>query len=91
MGMKPQAIEEQFNSGPRSWNIFRRPARPLAVAYAILGDKDRAFYWLDQAYEHREMVSLDGGVYFLPADPMYESLHSDPRYKALLRRVGLPP
>lgn len=33
----------------------------LATAYTKLGDKDDAFYWLNQAYEHREMVSVDGG------------------------------
>ena len=63
----------------------------LAAAYAILGDKERAFYWLDQAYEHREMVSIDGGIFFLAAEPLYDPLRSDPRFKDLLRRVGLPP
>jgi len=61
----------------------------LAEAYAILGDKDRAFHWLDQAYEHREMVSGDDGVFYLSAEPMYDPLRSDPRFKTLLRRVGL--
>jgi len=62
----------------------------LATAYTILGDKDRAFYWLEQAYEGREMVSLDGGVFFLTAEPMLDPLRSDPRFKNLVRRVGLP-
>src|SRR5215472_10621794 len=63
----------------------------LVTAYMLQGNKDRAFYWLEQAYEHREMVGIDGGVYFLGCDPMFDPLRSDPRFKDMLRRVGLPP
>jgi TolB-like protein/DNA-binding winged helix-turn-helix (wHTH) protein/lipoprotein NlpI len=63
----------------------------LAQAYAILGDKDRAFYWLEQAYEHREMASFDEGIFYMGAEPLFDPLRSDPRFKDLLRRVGLPP
>jgi eukaryotic-like serine/threonine-protein kinase len=63
----------------------------LAEAYTALGDKDRAFYWLEQAYEHRENVSLDGGLILIKEDRLLDPLRNDPRFAELLRRVGLPP
>jgi TolB-like protein/DNA-binding winged helix-turn-helix (wHTH) protein/Flp pilus assembly protein TadD len=63
----------------------------LAAAYVALGDKDRAFYWLEQGYDHRELASHDWGVMILKVDPLLAPLRTDPRYKDLLRRMGLPP
>lgn len=60
-----------------------------AQAYAALGDKDRAFYWLEQYSQHRDLASGDPTVYFR-TDPWLAPLRSDPRFKDLLRRIGLP-
>lgn len=62
----------------------------LARFYTILGEKDRALYWLQQAYDHREMIGIDGGLYCMKTDPMYDPLRSDPRFNNLLRSMGLP-
>jgi Tol biopolymer transport system component len=57
----------------------------IAAVYAALGDKDRAFKWLDHAYEAR-----DGWLIWLAVDPVVDSLRSDERFTELLRRIGLP-
>jgi TolB-like protein/DNA-binding winged helix-turn-helix (wHTH) protein/Flp pilus assembly protein TadD len=57
----------------------------FAILYALIGDKDRAFEWLDKAYAERDM-----GIILLKVDPAFKNLHGDPRFAALLRRMGLP-
>ena len=60
-------------------------AMQIADVYAWRGDKETAFQWLERAYAQR-----DGGMSDLAFDPLLVSLHADPRFGALLRRIGLP-
>src|SRR5215469_184117 len=64
----------------------------FAEVETTLGDKDRAFYWLEQAYAHHdiEIASTDVGLEMLNTDFLLNPLRSDPRFKDLLTRVGLP-
>lgn len=60
-----------------------RTAADIALIYAGLDERDRAFAWLENAYENR----------FNPAillRPAFDPLRSDPRFQSLLRRLGLP-
>ena len=58
------------------------PSWFVASVYGFMGDKDRAFAWLEKAYEVRDGVdSLN--------EPAWDPLRSDPRFKDLMRRVGL--
>jgi len=63
----------------------------LALTYAALGEKDRAFYWLEQAYQHRDIVGTDTPLPYLVRDPMADPLRSDARFADLVRRLGLSP
>lgn len=58
----------------------------LAQAWAALGNRDRAFAWLDRALEERH-----GLIVFAAVDPAFECVRDDRRFAALLRRIGLSP
>jgi len=60
-------------------------AHDMALAYIGLDDKERAFEWLQQAYEDRSLRPD-----FMRVDPAYDNLRSDPRFQDLMRRAGLP-
>jgi TolB-like protein/DNA-binding winged helix-turn-helix (wHTH) protein/Tfp pilus assembly protein PilF len=62
----------------------------LAQAYAARGDKDRAFYWLEEYRQHHDLALADPTIYF-KTDPWFAPIRSDPRFTDFLRRVGLPP
>ena len=95
------ALDEGFRSG--GWPGALRRAIEIALAhrkakgsyipsyqisrlYADLGDKDHAFEWLDTAYQEHDAL-LEG----LRTDFVFDSLHSDPRYAELVRKIGFPP
>jgi serine/threonine protein kinase/tetratricopeptide (TPR) repeat protein len=68
----------------QSRRIYIDPAG-IASLYAISGDKDRAFAWLEKG-----SVEKSTFLEYIKVSPDYDSLRSDPRYAALLRRMGLP-
>jgi len=55
----------------------------IALVYYGLGDKDRVFEWLEEAYQERAMPTE------LQVDPLWDGLRSDPRFTALLKKMGL--
>jgi Flp pilus assembly protein TadD len=62
------------------------PPFDLAVIYAGLADKERAFEWLEEAFEDRSWRLTR-----LKVDPRFDRLRADTRFGSLLRRMGLDP
>jgi tetratricopeptide (TPR) repeat protein len=60
-------------------------AYQVAEIYAYRGDANRAFEWLNRAYQQR-----DSGLRSLKIDPLIKGLRTDPRYANLLRQMHLP-
>ena len=60
-------------------------AYQIAEVYAWRGETDKAFEWLQVAFD-----SHDTGMLFLLIDPLMRGLHHDARYNGLLAKIGLP-
>ena len=57
----------------------------MATYYALMGDRDQTFEWLEKAYKERS-----GRLEYIKTEDFFDGLRSDPRYVDLLRRMGLP-
>jgi serine/threonine protein kinase/Tfp pilus assembly protein PilF len=76
-----QKVLDQLNE--RSKQRYVSPANRAAI-YAGLGEKDKAFEWLEKGFEERSIGAIK-------VNPVYDPLHSDPRFADLLRRMNLQP
>jgi Tfp pilus assembly protein PilF len=56
----------------------------LALLYIVLGEGDRAFESLEEAFRSR-----DTDLSYLKIEPILDTVRSDPRYKTMLKRIGL--
>jgi tetratricopeptide (TPR) repeat protein len=81
MGNRREALRLlQEAKGGKNWG---RDVLDTALAYAMLGDRDEAFAWLEKGVERRDLVI------FVNTEPKCDNLRSDPRFAQLVRRIGL--
>ena len=75
-----QLLENMINISSQAY------VSPIDIAKLCfyLGDNDQGFTWLEKAYEVRAY-----GMTVLKVDPHYDTVRSDPRFKALLKKVNL--
>jgi serine/threonine protein kinase/Flp pilus assembly protein TadD len=84
MGRREEALQ-MLNELQRTTDPARFPVSDAAAVWAALGNKDEAFRLLFDAVEERATLLI-----FTKVNPYFDSLHSDPRWKELLRRMNFP-
>jgi eukaryotic-like serine/threonine-protein kinase len=76
-----QKVLDQLNELSRQKYV---PAMARVMVEVGLGEKDKAFEWLEKAYEERFVIEIK-------VDPQFDPLRSDPRFADLLGRMNLQP
>jgi adenylate cyclase len=79
MGNKETAVAK-FNELKDSMNYVKK-----AICYIYFGEKDKAFASLEDAYREK-----DADMIGIKVDPHFESLHSDPRFLQILKKMKFP-
>jgi tetratricopeptide (TPR) repeat protein len=62
------------------------PSYEIAVVYAGLNEKEQSLAWLDRACDLRDSSWLVD----LKVDPRFYRLHTEPKFRDLVRRIGIP-
>src|SRR6185503_2171416 len=61
-------------------------ALEVAAVYARLDDREMALRWLDKAFQEKS-----DDLFWLNVDPCWDNIRSDPRFVALLKKMGFAP
>jgi TolB-like protein/DNA-binding winged helix-turn-helix (wHTH) protein/Flp pilus assembly protein TadD len=100
-GDKNAPAARRLASGPDGYNAVLRlairireeqavheyvPQTRLADLHGMLGDREGTIHSLENALRDRHP-----GIVFIQANPWFDFVHSDERYRAIVRQVGLPP
>jgi TolB-like protein/class 3 adenylate cyclase/Flp pilus assembly protein TadD len=78
----PNYWQDRLVSATKLYDDGRATASAVAGIYAILGDKEQAVDWLEKAYEES-----DDFLVFLNIQPQFENLRSEPRFRALVKKI----
>jgi hypothetical protein len=57
----------------------------MAMMYGVLGNRDRAFYWLDRAYKERILPI------YIRTSPQFDALRGDSRFAQFVARFDSAP
>jgi adenylate cyclase len=82
VGDRAQAEQTLRELEELSKHRYVSPAIPATV-YLGLGERDKAFNWLEKAFEDR-----DPSLWWMPSDQLYDRVRDEPRFKALLENVN---
>ncbi|HZZ38732.1 MAG TPA: winged helix-turn-helix domain-containing protein [Acidobacteriaceae bacterium] len=89
-----RAWEQDGAPGFIHWQLDRRLMQAktsyvspgeLALYYAQLDDREKTLNLLEESYRQHQVDTL-----FIQSEPAFDFLHADPRYRALVRKMGLP-
>ena len=83
LGDKAKAKELLEKALNEKGNVWLSPFR-IAQIYTALGDYDEALNQLDKSYETRDLH-----MFFIQVDPSFDPIKSEPRFKALLKKMHL--
>lgn len=84
-GLWEKTLEVTLAKRNRAKGEFMPPG-VFASLYALAGDKNHAFQWLDKAYAEHDGEDIT----LLKVDPAFRNLRGDPRFVDMLRRLSLP-
>ena len=69
----------------KGWTPDGRSSFGIEAVHACLGEKDAAFEWLERAFHERA-----AWLVFLKVAGFFATLHGDPRFDSLVKRIGIP-